>query len=132
MGSVEEELWNIFTYYSLHGDPLDPEYIKSSQFVRMCKDCEILGQEGITAPDVQVVYRAEVRRAHQLAVKRVEEQNAMSPLQRAAGPPPAADKMNYNSFLNALMKLSTMVSRARAQHEPGARLRCISWQNLGR
>lgn len=24
MGSVEAELWNIFTYYTLHGNALDP------------------------------------------------------------------------------------------------------------
>jgi hypothetical protein len=28
MSSVEQELWNIFSYYSLHGDPLDPEHIR--------------------------------------------------------------------------------------------------------
>ena len=28
MASVEEELWNIYTYYTLLGDPLDPEHMK--------------------------------------------------------------------------------------------------------
>lgn len=28
MAGVEQELWNIFTYYTLHGDPLDPEHMR--------------------------------------------------------------------------------------------------------
>lgn len=26
--SVEAELWNIFTFYTLHGNPLDPEHLR--------------------------------------------------------------------------------------------------------
>lgn len=28
MSSVEQELWNIFTFYTLHGNPLDPEHLR--------------------------------------------------------------------------------------------------------
>ena len=31
MASVEQELWNIFTYYTLHGNPLDPEHMRVSR-----------------------------------------------------------------------------------------------------
>ena len=30
MASVEQELWNIFTFYTLHGNPLDPEHMRVS------------------------------------------------------------------------------------------------------
>ena len=30
MASVEQKLWNIFTYYTLHGNPLDPEHMRVS------------------------------------------------------------------------------------------------------
>lgn len=30
MSSVEQELWNIFTFYTLHGNPLDPEHLRVS------------------------------------------------------------------------------------------------------
>ena len=33
MGSVEKELWNIFTCYALHGNARDPEHLKLQQFV---------------------------------------------------------------------------------------------------
>ncbi len=28
MSAVEQELWNIFTFYTLHGNPLDPEHLR--------------------------------------------------------------------------------------------------------
>lgn len=40
---IEEELWLIFTYYSLHFDPTSPEHWKSATFVRFAKDCQIIG-----------------------------------------------------------------------------------------
>jgi len=30
MASVEQELWNVFTHYTLHGNPLDPEHMRVS------------------------------------------------------------------------------------------------------
>lgn len=28
MSSIETELWNIYTYYTLHGNPRDPAHIQ--------------------------------------------------------------------------------------------------------
>ena len=41
MTSVEDELWNIFTYYSLHGDPTDPSRLDSARFYKLCRDSHI-------------------------------------------------------------------------------------------
>ena len=38
-----QEIWNIFTFYSLHGNPLDPEHIRATQFVKLARDCQIVG-----------------------------------------------------------------------------------------
>jgi hypothetical protein len=32
---VEQELWNIYTFYTLHGNPLAPEYLKVSEWLRV-------------------------------------------------------------------------------------------------
>ena len=40
---VEEELWLVFTYYSLNNDPALPEQWKSATFVKFAKDCQIVG-----------------------------------------------------------------------------------------
>jgi hypothetical protein len=42
MTSVETELWNIFTYYTLRGDSLDPEHLKTQQFMQFLRDCLIV------------------------------------------------------------------------------------------
>ena len=61
-----QELWNIFTFYTLHGNPLDPEHIRASQFVKLAKDTQIVGSvlseanPPLTEADINVVYAAEV------------------------------------------------------------------------
>ena len=47
---VDEELWNIFTYYSLHGTVTDPFHINTSQLTRLCKDCLLCSKEGVETP----------------------------------------------------------------------------------
>lgn len=39
--SVDIELWNIFTFYSLQGSPRDPIYLNAAQFSLLCKDSNI-------------------------------------------------------------------------------------------
>lgn len=87
MSAVEQELWNIFTFYTLHGNPLDPEHLRSTQFLKLAKDCQIIGTTSVTEADTYVAYTAEVKRKQRVGIKR----------------------MNYNDFLTALMKLSTKV-----------------------
>jgi hypothetical protein len=42
---IEQELWRIFTFYSLHGDPLQPEALRPAHFLRFCKDTQILSKK---------------------------------------------------------------------------------------
>lgn len=96
MASVENEIWNIFTFYTLHGNPLDPEHIRCTQFVKLARDCQIVGttlseaDPPLLEADIQVAYTAEVKN---------RGGNSTSLLQ----------KMNYNDFLTALMKLAIKV-----------------------
>lgn len=39
---MEDDLWHIFTAYSLHGNTRDPFRLPVKSFVRLCKDCFIL------------------------------------------------------------------------------------------
>lgn len=43
--SVENELWRIFTFYSLHGDANQPELLRPANFVKFCKDCQITSRK---------------------------------------------------------------------------------------
>ena len=51
--SVEQELWRIFTFYSLHGDPNQPEILRPANFVRFCKDCQITSKK-ITPTSIEL------------------------------------------------------------------------------
>jgi len=90
MSSIEIELWNIYTYYTLHGNPRDPAHIQvlclltllfsgaelnmrnfaqehqASQFLRLCKDCSLtnptMTEAPITQAEVHLVYHAQLRK----------------------------------------------------------------------
>ena len=66
-GLIDTELFNIFTYYSLHGDPLDPEHMRASQLTRLARDCQIVGPGLLLEADVAVAFQAEVTRTEKVA-----------------------------------------------------------------
>eukprot|EP01138_Halocafeteria_seosinensis_P012121 gb/GECG01012389.1/.p1 GENE.gb/GECG01012389.1/~~gb/GECG01012389.1/.p1 ORF type:complete len:448 (+),score=40.15 gb/GECG01012389.1/:1-1344(+) len=92
--SVERELWNIFTFYTLAGAATDPEHLRATQFVRFGRDVGLIGpnqvseaEEPLLEADLHVAYTAEVKRPNRSGMHR----------------------MNYNDFLTVLMKLSVRV-----------------------
>eukprot|EP00753_Platysulcus_tardus_P010386 PLAT2620.1.p1 GENE.PLAT2620.1~~PLAT2620.1.p1 ORF type:complete len:440 (+),score=160.43 PLAT2620.1:24-1322(+) len=102
--SVSEELWNIFTFYTLHGDPLDPEHMKPSQFLRLCKECRIMDGDRVIQATVHMVYTAEAGRLTAPAAAT----GARARKKRTARGAPGR-RMNFNEFLNAIMKLSKVL-----------------------
>lgn len=46
--SIEEELWRIFSFYTLHADPISPNLMKLANFIRFCKDCQIISKKVTT------------------------------------------------------------------------------------
>jgi len=96
MGSVEAELWNIFTYYTLHGNALDPEHLALTQLVQLSRDTQMLDGALVRTPlkkaDVELVFISEVKR------------------RGSPGGSPSGniiEKLTYNEFLTCLMKLSS-------------------------
>ncbi len=43
--SVEDELWKVFTFYSIHGDANQPEIMRPANFVRFCRDSQIISRK---------------------------------------------------------------------------------------
>jgi hypothetical protein len=67
---VVEELWRIYTFYTLHGDPLDPEHLRSTQLIKMLsKDCGLVtrGAGELLEADIFNAYQAEVTRSDKIA-----------------------------------------------------------------
>ena len=66
---VVEELWNIYSFYTLHGDPLDPEHLRPTQLTKMLsKDCGLVVKGGdLLEADIYNAYQAEVTRSDKIA-----------------------------------------------------------------
>lgn len=50
---IIEELWRIFTYYSLHTDPAQPETLKVANFLKIMKDTQIISKK-LTAATIEL------------------------------------------------------------------------------
>ena len=113
MGSVEAELWNIFTYYTLHGNVLDPEHLALTQMVQMARDTQMLDgvlmRTGLRKADIELVYIQEVK-------KRVGVTLGLQGMRVSdGGETTQVDKLTYNEFLTCLMKLSVKLYPAAAK-----------------
>uniref|UniRef100_K3X6M1 PH domain-containing protein n=1 Tax=Globisporangium ultimum (strain ATCC 200006 / CBS 805.95 / DAOM BR144) TaxID=431595 RepID=K3X6M1_GLOUD len=88
--SLVEELWLVFTFYCVNGDSLELECIKAHQFNKLLRDSRLSG--GLLTPAMaDIIYTSETK-----------------------GKPQSSGKMNYDEFLNALLKIST------AKHKPSS------------
>lgn len=60
--SVEEELWRIFSFYTLHSDPNTPDIMRLPSFVRFCKDCQLVSKRLTTqALELEVSKHVSIR-----------------------------------------------------------------------
>lgn len=50
MNTIEVELWNIFTCYTLHGSPRDPSRMNETQFLKLCKDSSVMNPTMVDIP----------------------------------------------------------------------------------
>eukprot|EP00948_MAST-09A_sp_MAST-9A-sp1_P003682 g3682.t1 len=79
---IAAEVWKVFTYYSLHGDPLEADYLHVKQFSNMLKHSKIFEKsKSIIEADGQVVYRSVCKGTHN-------------------------KKMNFAAFLNGLQQMA--------------------------
>lgn len=62
MSSIEEVLWNIFTFYSLNGNPKDPSRLHCTNLVKFCKDIMVMDstmtERAITPAELHLIYAA--------------------------------------------------------------------------
>jgi hypothetical protein len=65
MVAIEEILWNIFTFYSLNGNPKDPARIHSNALLRFCKDImamdSTMTERALTQAELQLIYAAAIK-----------------------------------------------------------------------
>ena len=91
ISNVEKELWDIFTYYTLHADPTQPEQLKVSKFMAFAKDSQILSPT-LTQAQINLVLTREARNKRKKAF--VEN---------------SASYINFYDFLNLLPVFGKLV-----------------------
>jgi hypothetical protein len=91
---VLEEIWNIFTYYTLHGNPKDPSRLNVSQFSIFCKDSMLFDATMTEVPlnkaQAEVIF---VGQARQLTASGSDERNS-------------GDRINFDAFLSCLISMA--------------------------
>ena len=64
MSSIEEILWNIFTFYSLTANPKDPYRIHYTALLKICKDIMTMDasmtEHALTQADLHLLYTSTV------------------------------------------------------------------------
>lgn len=95
MDSVEEELWNIFTHYSLHGNPRDPSKLPCFHFLKLCRDAMVMDHtmtdRPLTQADIQLICTAELS----VKARKIGAQSNNS------------DRLDYAQYLSCLVRVAT-------------------------
>ncbi|CAM9694499.1 unnamed protein product [Ectocarpus sp. 6 AP-2014] len=114
MNGVDDELWNIFTFYSLRGNPLDPTRLSVNQFLRLARDCQIVNggdtasNGGLRAAEANLAFASVIR-----GRTKVVSKDRWARTHQGIARPPEADikgatdksRLTYPEFLDALMVL---------------------------
>lgn len=96
-----EELWRIFTFYCVNGDSMELECLKAHQFNKLLRDSRVFGGH-LTPAMVDIIYTSETK-----------------------GKLQTSGKMNYEEFLNALVKVAR-AANTKGNRASTSRLLCDS------
>ncbi|GMH79654.1 hypothetical protein TrVE_jg13677 [Triparma verrucosa] len=125
MGSVEAELWNIFTYYTLHGNALDPEHLALTQMVQLARDVQLLDgtliKTPLRKPDIELVFISLVKKRTLGKGAQVNPDSGLSN---------SVDKLTYNEFLTCLLKLSAKLYPSSAEQSAEAAFQQLLMENV--
>ncbi|CAM9404990.1 unnamed protein product [Ectocarpus sp. 4 AP-2014] len=114
MNGVDDELWNIFTFYSLRGNPLDLTRLSVNQFLRLARDCQIVNggdtasNGGLRAAEANLAFASVIQ-----GRTKVVSKDRWARTHQDIARPPGADikgatdksRLTYPEFLDALMVL---------------------------
>lgn len=63
--SIEEELWNIFSYAALHGNPRDPSKLTGTALLKLCRETMVLDptmtERAVSQADVHLIFMSELK-----------------------------------------------------------------------
>ena len=111
---VLQELWCIYTFYSLHSCPHDPSRLNARAFLELCKDSQLYHKDyvekAIDSAQAQAVF------SHQAAIKQVNPSPpamTVASAMKVRGKPlrdnhnnNVANRIGFDDFLSALVALA--------------------------
>eukprot|EP01038_Epipyxis_sp_PR26KG_P014795 gene14795-19879_t len=96
---AEEILWNIFTFYSLNGNPRDPGLLNGTSFVKLCKDVmtmdQMMTERPITQAEINLIYTSEIKNA----IKTKKQQTRLAGTEKL-------DKLEFDQFVTSLIHIA--------------------------
>ena len=96
MSSIDEELWNVFTYYAMHHNPREATRLYSAGLTKLCRDINLMNSTHTERPimqaEIHLLFKAEVLKK--------------SPSKLKQGSTEGKDKLSYEDFLSVLTKLA--------------------------
>ena len=135
---IVQELWCIYTYYSLHGSPHDPSKMNSRSFLELCKDSQMYEKDYVEKAIDSAQARAVF--AHQAAIKLANDSSPHkapnSAVKQIRGKPlkdnhntNVANRIGFDDFLSALITLAKKCYPSAASDDEEA-MKCILMDNV--
>ena len=101
--SMEKDLWSIFTYATLYGNPLDPSQLSSNGLLKICRDSMLFDESMTDIPTTQaqvhLIFAAELKRGRDDAAK-------ASRLGARGGKQQERVAIEYDEFLSCLVRIA--------------------------
>ena len=99
--NIEQAIWSIFTYATLHGNPRDPSKLTSTGLSKLCKECRIFDASMVDKPissaQIHLIFAQEAKNAAEKTDPKLRAlQHKM------------AERIDYNGFLNCLIRIAPM------------------------
>lgn len=93
--SIEEELWNIFTFYTLHGNQKDPSRLNRSGMFKVCREIMVMDptmtERAISQADIDLIFTSQlkspIKKPHLLKTDK-------------------SDKLDFEEFLSCLVRVA--------------------------
>lgn len=108
MVAIEEILWNVFTFYSLNGNPKDPSKLHSMGLLKFCKDILVMDntmtEKSITQAELQLIYSSAIKSPEKIPANQKMTfggNNSSHSSQKEKN-----DKIDFDSFLSCLIKIA--------------------------
>lgn len=101
--SIEEELWNVYSYSALHANPRDPSRLSANALLKLCKDTWVfegsMTEKAVTPAEVQLIFKAELASPTKATPGAGGRGAARSSSEKS-------DRLDYDEFLSTLISIA--------------------------